>query len=144
MMVISSLMAEDYVKFRGQTVYRYLTVLADENEEIRSFVESFFTRILIPRQHGLFADVFVKTICALNCWKGHPLYANAAHNNREFSLQELTVKRERIYRFMMEHLDESAKFKVVNEIMTRLLTRFLDEDGAARPLPLPQTEEESG
>lgn len=115
MMVISSLMAEDYVKFRGQTVYRYLTVLADENEEvscsnasplldlsnssqygcfisqhtmaihckswltmpnaqIRSFVESFFTRILIPRQHGLFADVFVKSICALNCWKGHPLY----------------------------------------------------------------------
>ncbi|EER00914.1 hypothetical protein Pmar_PMAR002986 [Perkinsus marinus ATCC 50983] len=144
MMVISSLMAEDYVKFRGQTVYRYLTVLADENEEIRSFVESFFTRILIPRQHGLFADVFVKSICALNCWKGHPLYASAAQNNREFSLQEHTVKRERIYRFMMEYFDEAAKFKVVNEIMTRLLTRFLDDDGTARPLPLPQTEEESG
>ncbi|KAF4653017.1 hypothetical protein FOL47_010755 [Perkinsus chesapeaki] len=144
MMVISSLMAEDYVKFRGQTVYRYLTVLADDNEEIRSFVESFFTRILIPRQHGLFADVFVKSICALNCWKGHPLYANAAQNNREFSLQDRTVKRERIYRFMMEYLDETSKFKVVNEIMTRLLTRFLDEDGSSRPLPLPQTEEESG
>lgn len=44
----------------------------------------------------------------------------------------------------MEYFDEAAKFKVVNEIMTRLLTRFLDDDGTARPLPLPQTEEESG
>ena len=139
--VVSSLLAEDYIKFKGQIVYRLLFLLSDPNVKIQSFVESVFSRILFLRHSGSLKTLFAETVCALNGYLRHPAYQGAI-GNREFLLTANPSRRKEVYEFMLSNVvTAEQKFNVMMQLCHSLLAAFVDEDATNGAVQIPEREE---
>mmetsp|Transcript_34803 Transcript_34803/g.75882 ORF Transcript_34803/g.75882 Transcript_34803/m.75882 type:complete len:1483 (+) Transcript_34803:46-4494(+) len=134
-MILASLLAEDFIKFRGSIMLRFLYVLSDPSDTVRSLVESVFARILCSRNTTMFSQNFLDIICALNGWSGLAAFQGAMGND-DFSLQKAPSRRAAIYRFMLANMSNDQKFSVCAQIVTTLLAAFID---AEERTELPQT-----
>eukprot|EP00931_Biecheleriopsis_adriatica_P028167 TRINITY_DN16841_c0_g1_i1.p1 TRINITY_DN16841_c0_g1~~TRINITY_DN16841_c0_g1_i1.p1 ORF type:complete len:1438 (-),score=393.32 TRINITY_DN16841_c0_g1_i1:43-4317(-) len=134
-MVLASLLSENFIKFRGGLMYRLLFALSDSSDDVRNIVECTFERILMPRQPGLFSQIFVGAMCALNGWSGHPSY-QGAEGNSYFCLAADPARRTVVYRFMLGLMTREQKFNVCCQLVTGFLAAFVDvEEGQRLPLP---------
>merc|ERR1719210_2159231 len=134
-MIVASLLSEDFIKLRGSIMLRFLYVLSDPSETVRTFVESVFARILHLRNATMFSQNFLDVICALNNWVGLANFQGAL-GNEEFSLQKSPSRRAMIYRFMLALMSNDQKFNVCAQIVTTLLAAFVDSE---EKIELPQT-----
>jgi hypothetical protein len=126
--VVASLLAEDYIKFKGQIVFRLLYLLSDPNEKIKNFIESVFSRILFLRHSGSLKTLFAETVCALNGYLRHPAYQGAL-SNKDFYLTLNLNRRREIYAFMLSNIvTTEQKFNATVQLANSLLTAFVDED----------------
>merc|ERR1719265_2826186 len=96
-MVLSSLLSEDFIKFRGSIMLRFFYMLSDNSDRVRFFVECVFVRILHQRNAAIFQQNFIEVMCAINGWSELPSYQGAL-GNEEFSLLRLPARRAMIYR----------------------------------------------
>lgn len=126
-MILASLLSEDFIKLRGSILLRFLYMLGDPSEPVRSFVECVFARILHSRNSTMFSQNFLDVICALNGWAGLSNFQGAA-GNEEFSLQGSPSRRASIYRFMLTLMSNDQKFNVCAQIVTTLLAAFVDSE----------------
>mmetsp|Transcript_90793 Transcript_90793/g.228334 ORF Transcript_90793/g.228334 Transcript_90793/m.228334 type:complete len:1521 (-) Transcript_90793:289-4851(-) len=134
-MILASLLAEDFIKLRGSILLRFLYVLSDPSDVVRSFVECVFARILHSRNSTMFAQNFLDVICALNGWCGLANF-RGAEGNEEFSLVKSPGRRAMVYRFMLSLMSSEQKFNVCAQIVTTLLAAFVDAEEATE---LPKT-----
>jgi len=139
-MTLSSLLSEDFVKFRGSIVLRLVYCLSDPSFAVRSLVECVFERILCKRNPSLFSRNFVDILCALNGWSGLPS-CQLAKGNEAFSLSSFPARRTAIYRFMLASMTNEQKFQVCSQIVGTLLSAFVEGEA---PIPLPQSERQAG
>lgn len=139
-MILASLLSEDFIKFRGSILLRFLLLLSDSSESVRGFVECVFARILHQRNAAMFSQNFLDVVCALNGWAGLANF-QGAKGNEDFSLQAFPARRAMIYRFMLTLMSNDQKFNVVAQIVTTLLAAFVD---AEEKVELPATMSESG
>jgi hypothetical protein len=137
-MILGSLLSEDFIKFRGSIMVRFIYLLGDPSEPVRSFVECLFARILHSRNATMFSQNFLDVICALNAWHGLANF-QAAQGNEDFSLQGSSSRRAAIYRFMLTLMSNDQKFNVCAQIVTTLLAAFVD---AEEKIDLPTTTDE--
>ena len=139
--VVSSLLAEDYIKFKGQLVFRLLYLLSDPNPKIRYFMESVFARILFLRHSGSLKTLFAETVCALNGFSRHPAFQGAL-GNRDFFLTTDRERRLEIYRFMLTNVvTTEQKFNAVVQLANSLLAAFVDEDATNGAVFIPERED---
>jgi len=139
-MLLASLISEDFLKFRGSIVPRFLYALSDPCDDVRHFVESFFARVLLARNSAIFAQSLVDAVCTLTGWLGHPRYQGAA-GNRRFSLRAAPARRAAVYRFMLSLMTNKQKFSVCSQIVTGFLAPFVEVEDA---ISLPRSERETG
>mmetsp|Transcript_34181 Transcript_34181/g.66164 ORF Transcript_34181/g.66164 Transcript_34181/m.66164 type:complete len:1576 (+) Transcript_34181:42-4769(+) len=137
-MIMASLLSEDFIKFRGSIMLRFIYLLGDPSEPVRNFVECLFARILHSRNATLFSQNFLDVICALNAWHGLANF-QGAQGNEDFSLQGSPSRRAAIYRFMLTLMSNDQKFNVCAQIVTTLLAAFVD---AEEKIDLPITTDE--
>lgn len=139
--VTSSLLAEDYIKFKGQIVYRLLYLLSDPNVKIRAFAESVFARILFLRHAGSLKTLFVETVCALNGYLRHPAF-QGAQGNREFYLTASLNRRREIFEFMLKNIATTEqKFNAIMQLSQSFLAAFVDEDVTNGAVTVPERED---
>ena len=139
--VVSSLLAEDYIKFKGQIVFRLLYLLSDPNPKLRLFVESVFSRILFLRHSGSLKTLFAETVCAINGFTRHPAFQGAI-GNREFLLTTSPSRRREIYEFMLTNVvTADQKFNAMMQLCHSLLAAFVDEDATNGTVQIPEREE---
>ena len=140
--VVSSLLAEDYIKFKGQIVFRLLYLLSDPNEKIKFFTESVFSRILFLRHSGSLKTLFSETVCALNGFLRHPAYQGAV-GNKDFLLTLNSKRRREIYAFMLTNIvTTEQKFNATAQLANALLSAFVDsEDDKGSSVSIPDTDE---
>ncbi|CAK0819541.1 unnamed protein product [Prorocentrum cordatum] len=118
-----------------------LHLLSDPSSAVRDLVEGVFVRNLLPRSPALFSQRFLDVVCALSGWRGLASFQGAL-GNEEFALQGSPSRRAIIYRFMLAHMSSDQKFNVCAQIVTTLLSSFVDtEEGV--PLP-PSAAEPAG
>jgi len=134
-MTLAALLSEDFIKFRGSIMLRFLYALSDPSEPVRSFVECIFARILHVRNPTMFSQCFLDVICSMNGWAGLPNFQGAS-GNEEFSLQRSPSRRAMIYRFMLSLMSNDQKFNACAQIVTTLLASFVD---AEETIELPRT-----
>ncbi|CAD7961677.1 unnamed protein product [Amoebophrya sp. A120] len=120
-MILSSLLAEDFVKLRGTLLYRLIYALADPNEDVRHFIQSVFVKILFARNKNLYENNLPETICAISSFTGFSLYRETAAKMPRFSLVKCPQKRATIYKFMLAQMDTNARDLALNKIVTHLL-----------------------
>jgi len=137
-MIMASLLSEDFIKFRGLIMLRFIYLLGDPSDAVCNFVECLFARILHSRNATMFSQNFLDVICALNAWHGLANF-QGAHGNEDFSLLGSSSRRAKIYRFMLTLMSNDQKFNVCAQIVTTLLAAFVD---AEEKIDLPVTTDE--
>jgi len=138
-MIISSLLSEEFIKFKGQMMIRILYAIADPVVEIKDLIESVFVRILIPRTPNIFSNFFVDHICCMNNWHALPKFDNEPVGE-VFSLQRQPRKRGMIYRFMLSTMSNEQKFGLVQHIVKDIVGAFVEMNDRKQPIPTDSTE----
>eukprot|EP00931_Biecheleriopsis_adriatica_P014007 TRINITY_DN11559_c0_g1_i1.p1 TRINITY_DN11559_c0_g1~~TRINITY_DN11559_c0_g1_i1.p1 ORF type:complete len:1432 (+),score=347.14 TRINITY_DN11559_c0_g1_i1:592-4296(+) len=134
-MLLASLISEDFVKLRGDVLYRFVYVLSDPAERVRLAMESVFLRVLLLRQPQLFQQHFVDIIYALNGWETAPGQQGLA-GNQAFSLVSAPGRRAAVYSFMLSYMSSEQKLAACSQIVISLLGAFVAPEGQSISLPL--------
>lgn len=127
-LVLSSLLSEGYIHFRGMLVHRFLCVLGDPSESIRNVAEYVAVRILHPANPDAISSAFVDLVCVLTGWAGHPSHQDSPLGNKGFELLEFPERRFKIYNFILAMLPDEKKLSIFSQLITDFLGAFLDHE----------------
>ncbi|CAD7968535.1 unnamed protein product [Amoebophrya sp. A25] len=136
-LILSSLLAEDFIKFKGNVTYRLVFLLADMDKKIRDFVEAVFLRILLPRNRRLFQQNFLDILCGLNNFTALKQHRQTTAANKGFNLQKSPARRFQIYSFMLKIMPHAEKWEVAVALVRRFLRYWSDEMEPVDQLPIP-------
>ncbi len=119
LLVFTQLLVQDYVKFRGFLLYRFLACVADPNESVAAFAKQVLTGPLLRRWPNIFVQHIVEAIVVLNGFSEHPMYAAVGANGAESIAEDsmdgvhLTSKdRIVVYEAMLEQLSDEQRIQV--------------------------------
>jgi condensin-2 complex subunit D3 len=77
-LLLSSLLLQDYIKWRGLLFHRFLVATSDEDEGVAHLAETVLCGPLWLRNQKLFFNHFVEALFVLNRCTAHPIYVAAA------------------------------------------------------------------
>jgi condensin-2 complex subunit D3 len=77
-LLLSSLLLQDYIKWRGLLFHRFLFAAVDQNFEVAEMAEMALLGPLLSKQPRLFANHFVESLFVLNRCTDHPIFRAAA------------------------------------------------------------------
>ena len=132
LMLLTHLLVEDYVKWRSVLVFHFLTALADDSADVRTFAESAMTSVLLQKFPNLFASNFVDVLVVLQGCRAHPNYSQALHSLDGYGYSSVSLptalvgprnvrRRMHIYRTMLRHMTDEQRFtasaRVVHDIL---------------------------
>ncbi|XP_078330914.1 condensin-2 complex subunit D3-L-like isoform X1 [Crassostrea virginica] len=131
LILITRLLQEDFLKWKGALFFRFITTLLDEKKEIAEFAEYCLIHILLQRKPAMFSNHFMECIFHFNAYEGHSAYNKFTQNEREkkmFSLQGAAKERDRLklYCFMLEHMTDEQRFQITAKICTEILGGIVD------------------
>lgn len=140
-LLLSSLVLQDYIKWRGLFVYRFLAAVADEDDEVSCLAQTAIRGPLLEKQPNLLATSFVESVFVLNSCKAHPIYATAASiggsgsgvsvdfEGRAFLGGEGYHRRHEVYRMMLANMTDEQKLRVTTDLVKRVLGGALETSG---------------
>lgn len=140
-LLLSSLLLQDYIKWRGLLFHRFLVACSDEDEQVATLAESVLSGTLSTRQPKLFFNHFVEALFVLNKCTAHPIYISAAsqgdggsgiavgfegiHLNGEVG----RLRRRRMYEFMLSKLSDEEKIGVTARLAKDVLAEAVSQEG---------------
>ncbi|XP_043850916.1 condensin-2 complex subunit D3 isoform X2 [Dromiciops gliroides] len=131
LILLTNLLQEEFVKWKGSLFFRFVSSLVDENSEISSFGEFCLVHLLLKRNPVMFFQHFIECIFHFNSYEKHEKYNKFPQSEREkqlFSLKGKTnkEKRMRIYKFLLEHFTDEQRFNITSKISLSILACFVD------------------
>ncbi len=140
-LLLSSLLLQDYIKWRGLLFHRFLVACSDENEEVAALAESVLSGPLSTRNPKLFFNHFVEALFVLNKCTAHPIYIAAANQgdggsgiavgfdgiylNGELG----RLRRRRMYEFLLSKLSDEEKIGVTARLAKEVLGEAVSSEG---------------
>ncbi|XP_046375579.2 condensin-2 complex subunit D3-like isoform X1 [Haliotis rufescens] len=129
--LMTRLLQEDFLKWKGVLFYRFITTLLDTNTHIRDFAEFCLIHLLLQRQPTMFFHHFVECIFHFNAYQAHSVYNKFTQSDREkqmFSLsgKQNADKRLKLYLFMLEHMTDEHRFQLSAKICQDILGSAVD------------------
>ncbi|RMB92052.1 hypothetical protein DUI87_31581 [Hirundo rustica rustica] len=126
LILLTSLLQEEFVKWKDCLFFRFVSVLVDPNPDIARFAEFCLVHLLLKRNPVMFSQHFIECIFHFNSYEKHQKY------NREkqlFSLKgkDNKEKRMRIYTFLLDHFTDEQRFSITTKISHNILACFVDE-----------------
>lgn len=140
-LMLSSLLLQDYIKWRGLLFHRFLVASADENEGVATLAELTLTGPLLSRFPKLFVNNFVESVFVLNKCTAHPLYMAAAasgDNGASISVSfegiDLSgssgrARRHQMYHTMLSNMSDEEKISVTARIAKAILGAAVQMEG---------------
>ncbi|KAL3805311.1 hypothetical protein HJC23_009018 [Cyclotella cryptica] len=139
-LLLSSLVLQDYIKWRGLFVFRFLAAVADEDDEVSCLARTAIRGPLLEKQRNLLSSSFVESVFVFNSCKAHPIYATAASNGGagyveidfERGLLEGSEgyhRRHEVYQMMLDNMSDEQKLKVTTDIVKRILGGAIETSG---------------
>jgi len=141
LLLLSSLLLQDYIKWRGLLFHRFLVACIDPDEEVSILAEKILSGPLWARFPKLFYNNFVETIFVLNGCTAHPLYLAAANQGTSgsgvavgFDGVSLTgesriAQRCQAYDFLLSKLNDEEKLGITAKIAKEVLGSALNSEG---------------
>jgi condensin-2 complex subunit D3 len=147
-LLLSSLLLQDYVKWRGLFVHRFLAAVADDDEEVSCLAQTALRGPLLEKQPNLLSNSFVGAVFVFNNCKAHPLYiaeASAGGNGMNIDFDGAFLdgddryhKRREIYDMLLTNMSDEQKLEVTARLVKEVLGGALETSGdlaAACKLP---------
>jgi len=138
-LLLSSLLLQDYVKWRGLLFHRFLVTCADNDDTVAEIGESILVGPLLTKSPKLFFNNFVESLFVLNrCM--HPIYTAARSQGDagagaavDFDGINLTgpagkARRFRMYELMLSKLSAEEKLGVTARLAKDVLGSALSSD----------------
>uniref|UniRef100_A0A673XRJ3 Condensin-2 complex subunit D3 n=1 Tax=Salmo trutta TaxID=8032 RepID=A0A673XRJ3_SALTR len=137
--MLTNLLQEEYVKWKGSLFFRFIAVLVDSDPTIASLCEYCLVHLLLKKNPVMFSQHFIECIFHFNSYEKHKTYNNFPQTKAKFSLKGAQNKERRftIYRFLLVHFTDAQRFNITIKISQNILACFvdgelpLDGDGAA-------------
>lgn len=140
-LLLSSLLLQDYIKWRGLLFHRFLVACSDEDEEVAMLAESVLSGPLMVRNPKIFFNHFVESIFVLNKCVAHPIYVSATRQgdggsgiavsfdgiNLDGSGGE--TRRRNIYTFLLSKLTDEEKIGVTARLAKEVLGEAVGNEG---------------
>ncbi|XP_072886251.1 condensin-2 complex subunit D3 isoform X2 [Hemitrygon akajei] len=131
LVMLTNLLQEEFIKWKGSLFFRFVSVLVDSDESIRSFAEFCLVHLLLKRNPGTFSQQFLECIFHFNAYEKHEKYNKFSQTERErklFSLKGNKNKEKRmtIYKFLLQHFTDEQRFNVTNKLAHDILACFVD------------------
>ncbi|XP_078673980.1 condensin-2 complex subunit D3-L-like isoform X1 [Branchiostoma floridae x Branchiostoma belcheri] len=131
LIMLTQLLQEDFMKWKGTLFFRFVSVLVDPDEDTRKMAEFCLVHLLSERQPGMYFNNFVQCVYHLNSYQHHPVYNKFSESERErktFSLagEANREKRRTIYRFLLEHMSDENRFNLIGKLCSEVLEGFVD------------------
>ena len=141
--LISQLLLQDYLKWRGLLLHRYLTILVDPDSRVAEVAEYMIFTPLLRKCPSLFVNHFVESLVVLNGCVDHDSYKAAlsqgAESGTAVTMEGVDLegdgvaatKRMHIYRAMLQHMSDEQRIQVTAKLTQDILGAATDEDGEA-------------
>jgi condensin-2 complex subunit D3 len=132
-LLLSSLLLQDYLKWRGLLFHRFLVATVDDDDDVADLAEMTLLGPLISKHPRLFANQFVESIFVLNHCRAHPIFKAAAAAgdggsgisvgfegiNLDGELGR--IRRMRMYQMMLSSMSDEDKIGVTARIGKEVL-----------------------
>ncbi|KAM9809913.1 condensin-2 complex subunit D3 isoform X2 [Syngnathus typhle] len=132
LIMLTNLLQEEFVKWKGSLFFRFMVVLVDPVPAIVSLCEYCLVHILLKKSPEMFSQHFIECIYHFNLYSGHNSYklTETESGKLRFSLKgpQHREKRFRIYRFLLLHLTDAQRFKITNKMNQSVLACFANEE----------------
>ncbi|XP_028666256.1 condensin-2 complex subunit D3 [Erpetoichthys calabaricus] len=131
LIMLTNLLQEEFVKWKGSLFFRFVSVLVDPDPSIASLGEFCLVHLLLKRNPIMFSQHFIECIFHFNNYEKHDKYNKFKQTQREktmFSLQGAKNKERRmkIYKFLLEHFTDEQRFSITSKICHNVLACFVD------------------
>ncbi|XP_069752394.1 condensin-2 complex subunit D3 [Narcine bancroftii] len=131
LVMLTNLLQEEFIKWKGSLFFRFVSVLVDSDENIRSFAEFCLVHLLLKRNPVMFSQQFIECIFHFNSYEKHEKYNKFSQTERERKLFSLKGnknkdKRMTIYKFLLQHFTDEQCFSVTNKLAHEILACFVD------------------
>ncbi|KAM4703395.1 condensin-2 complex subunit D3 [Rhinophrynus dorsalis] len=131
LIMLTNLLQEEFVKWKGSLFFRFVSVLVDPDPDIAKFGEFCLVHLLLKRNPVMFSQHFIECIFHFNCYEKHEKYNKFPQTKREMTLFSLKgmdnkEKRMKIYRFLLEHFTDEQRFNLTTKISQNVLACFVD------------------
>nr|DBA16536.1 TPA: hypothetical protein GDO54_003919 [Pyxicephalus adspersus] len=131
LIMLTNLLQEEFIKWKGSLFFHFISVLVDPDPEIAKFAEFCLVHLLLKRNPVMFSQHFIECIFHFNCYEKHEKYNKFSQTERErklFSLKgnENKEKRMKIYKFLLEHFTDEQRFNLTTKISQNVLACFVD------------------
>ncbi|XP_061449004.1 condensin-2 complex subunit D3 [Rhineura floridana] len=131
LILLTNLLQEEFVKWKGSLFFRFVIVLVDPNQEIASLAKFCLVHLLLKRNPAMFSQHFIECIFHFNNYERHEKYNRFSQSEREkavFSLKGKANKEKRmeIYKFLLDHFTDEQRFNITSKISLNILACFVD------------------
>ncbi|XP_066495469.1 condensin-2 complex subunit D3 [Tiliqua scincoides] len=131
LILLTNLLQEEFVKWKGSLFFRFVSALVDPDQDIASFAEFCLVHLLLKRNPMMFSQHFIECIFHFNSYERHEKYNRFPQSEREknlFSLKGKVNKKKRmyIYKFLLEHFTDEQRFNITSKISLNVLACFVD------------------
>ena len=127
-LLLSSLLLQDYIKWRGLLFHRFLVASVDEDDEVARLAEMVLFGPLASKQSKLFSNQMVESLFVLNRCTAHPIYQSAAvlgdggsgisvgFDGINLSGEAGRIRRMRMYQATLSRMSDEEKIMVTARI----------------------------
>ncbi|KNC55548.1 uncharacterized protein AMSG_01811 [Thecamonas trahens ATCC 50062] len=131
--LLTRLLQEDYIKWRGPLVFRFMAALADATPAVAQFAEYCLTKVLLLRYPLVVANNFVEALFVLNGCTEHGTFNNFEGRPEEAAAFVITgvsgaaaEARWRVYAPLLRSLTDEQKFALTCSLTSDVLAAFVD------------------
>ena len=140
-LLLSSLLLQDYIKWRGLLFHRFLVACSDDDESVAQLAETVLSGPLWQRHPKLFFNHFVESLFVLNKCTAHPIYVAATTHGDGGSGIAVgfdgiklngTVgmyRRRKMYDFLLSKLTDEDKIGVTARLSKEVLGSAANSEG---------------
>ncbi|NWU88406.1 CNDD3 protein, partial [Upupa epops] len=133
LILLTSLLQEEFVKWKDCLFFRFVSVLVDPNPDIARFGEFCLVHVLLKRNPLMFSQHFIECIFHFNSYEKHEKYNRFPQSTRAKNLftlkgKENRNKRMHIYKFLLDHFTDEQRFNITTKISHSILACFVDLD----------------
>mmetsp|Transcript_3560 Transcript_3560/g.9832 ORF Transcript_3560/g.9832 Transcript_3560/m.9832 type:complete len:1551 (-) Transcript_3560:86-4738(-) len=137
--LLSGLIMQDYIKWRGLLFHRFLVATSDDDDEVSEIAAAVLVGPLALKQPKLFFNHFVESFFVLNCCKAHPMYVAAASagdggsgiavgfDGINLKGESGRARRLRMYELMLSKMSDQEKLEATARLCKEILGGALVE-----------------
>uniref|UniRef100_A0A0R3RST7 Cnd1 domain-containing protein n=1 Tax=Elaeophora elaphi TaxID=1147741 RepID=A0A0R3RST7_9BILA len=136
LMLLTHLIKEQFVRWAGQIMYRFVSTILDENEEVRKYAELCLVDVLLVQFPSMFVNHFLECLFYFNSVTHNLWLATSNAMEEEMtgrqdlkcSLSGFRLKnaRMRLYRFMIKTFNDENKFTIGMRIGQEVYSAIVD------------------